>query len=38
MYNAEKKLHKLFADKRVNGEWFALTDDDVAKIKAIEEL
>lgn len=30
----EKTMHKLFADKRVEGEWFNLSDNDIARIKA----
>lgn len=33
MYALESKLHAQFADKRVNGEWFNLTDSDVGQIK-----
>ncbi len=35
---AERSLHKRFAGKRVNGEWFALTDEDVTYIKSIQSL
>jgi hypothetical protein len=31
-YKAESDLHKLFANKRVRGEWFELGDDDVMTI------
>lgn len=31
----EQQLHSRFADKRVRGEWFALTDEDVAYIKSL---
>jgi len=35
MYKAEKVLHEQYATKRVNGEWFDLTENDIADIKAI---
>jgi hypothetical protein len=35
MNKLERKLHALFADKRVNGEWFDLSPDDVAYIKSM---
>jgi hypothetical protein len=35
---AERQLHERFAPKRVNGEWFNLTPEDVASIKSIERL
>lgn len=31
----EKQLHDKFTDKRVNGEWFVLSDEDVEYIKRI---
>ncbi len=31
----EKELHAMFADFRVNGEWFKLADDDVEYIKSL---
>ena len=31
----ERRLHELYADKRLNGEWFALTDEQVKEIKAM---
>lgn len=33
---AERQLHRRFADKRVDGEWFSLAADDVAWIKSIQ--
>lgn len=32
----ELKLHTIFAGKRVNGEWFSLTPEDVAWIKTLK--
>lgn len=32
---AEIELHKRFETKRINGEWFALSDEDVAYIKGL---
>lgn len=37
-HKAEKVLHKLYGDKRVNGEWFALSEQDIADICAIERM
>ena len=34
----EKALHSLFAERRGNGEWFTLSDEDVAYICSLEEL
>lgn len=31
----ENELHRLYASKRVNGEWFRLDEDDVAYIKGM---
>ena len=35
---AEKQLHEQYEDKRVNGEWFALSDSDVETICQIERM
>lgn len=35
MYGLEMRLHNLYAQKRVNGEWFDLEIDDVAYIKSL---
>jgi hypothetical protein len=35
MFGMEKALHSRFAEKRVNGEWFALAPDDVEYIKSL---
>lgn len=34
----ERSLHKQFADKRVNGEWFDLSPEDIAVIKSIHAI
>lgn len=34
--NLERHLHKKFADRRVNGEWFHLEDEDVQYIKSLD--
>jgi hypothetical protein len=33
---AEESLHTMFSDKRIDGEWFQLSDDDVSFIKSID--
>jgi hypothetical protein len=38
MYSLEGSLHEKFANKRVNGEWFALDAADVDYIEALEEV
>ena len=35
MYALESNLHQRFWDKRVNGEWFTLSPEDVAHIKGL---
>jgi len=37
MYVLEATLHERYADKRVNGEWFTLDDEDVAYIKGLAD-
>lgn len=36
-YGLEKALHTYYMDKRINGEWFALTVEDVAFIKGLAQ-
>jgi len=36
MVEAERRLHEKFAEKRHKGEWFTLTDDDVAWLCSIK--
>ena len=35
-YVMEKELHDLFSPKRVNGEWFALDDNDVEFLRSLQ--
>jgi len=37
MYTLESELHKRFADRRANGEWFELEPEDVWYIKSLAE-
>jgi hypothetical protein len=34
---AERRLHEIYHQARTNGEWFALTPDEVEEIRAIDE-
>jgi len=36
MHQLETNLHARFADQRIDGEWFDLSDEDVAYIKSLE--
>lgn len=36
MVRIEHFLHEKFADKRANGEWFSLSDDDIEWLKQLE--
>jgi hypothetical protein len=38
MYQAEEELHQKYSHCRLNGEWFALSSEDVQAIKAITKL
>jgi hypothetical protein len=38
MYEAESKLHQKYAHQRLNGEWFSLTENEVAEIRSIEKM
>jgi hypothetical protein len=35
MKSLEKELHRLYAHRRVAGEWFQLTWDDLAELRAM---
>jgi len=38
IYWAEHHLHKFFHDKRIRGEWFNLTEEDIAMLKKLDKL
>lgn len=38
IYKIKKVLHKKFDNKRVDGEWFLLSNDDVDFIKSFDTL
>jgi len=38
MRGLEKSLHSKYAEKRINGEWFALSDDDVREICSMSSM
>lgn len=37
MLGLERLIHEYFADKRVNGEWFLLDDDDIVLLPAVAD-
>lgn len=37
MYAAESDLHEIFSDKRINGEWFSLSSEDVSILTNVKE-
>lgn len=37
IYSLEEGLHNKFEDKRINGEWFELSSEDIKYIKSIED-
>lgn len=38
MYSLESRLHDMYASKRVKGEWFKLTTEDIEYIKSLEPI
>ena len=34
-HNLEVRLHTMFSEKHLNGEWFQLTDDDIDRVYQI---
>jgi len=37
-YDAERQMHERYKDRRLNGEWFKLTEEDIRDIKAIKTI
>lgn len=35
MRGLEAELHEYYSEKHINGEWFALTDDDLAELRQL---